>query len=327
MVNEGFSELQWHSVTRDLGHGDTHDDTIAALDACSNSADCLRIELEVDEEEMQKLESQPLLFIAQKIRSAEVTMGKLTPEDRELFLEAKAREVSEFVGSEAVCRCESQSEVEEAWSSRRLMRARWLLSWKSIQHADRPKALLKRCEEQDSGGTVVRADGTCKAKARIMILGFEHPDFATKLLQSSSPVAAQATKMLALNLAVAWEFYVECVDATSAFLQAARAELSRRVWTTSVPESSMALGELPRSILLMAKAVYGVPNAPRVFCEDVKGKLEGLGCVPIMGGACCWLVVDPAQQEHRGICGIIFCRAEIKGGCPAIDDVRRKLRR
>ena len=127
----------------------------------------MRIEMDLEESEVAYFESSPQKFMAQKMRSGELSFNKLNDEDRKLFMEAKAREVSEFIAGEATRLCLDQAEVDQAWNSQRIIRARWLLTWKRIKPEERPQAMSKRDAEIKSGGTTINADGSQKARARL----------------------------------------------------------------------------------------------------------------------------------------------------------------
>ena len=70
------------------------------------------------------------------MQNAEVHFGKLSPEHRQLFTNAKAKEVSSFVKNEAPRKCLNEQEVKEALGSGRILRARWVLVWKPTPPED-----------------------------------------------------------------------------------------------------------------------------------------------------------------------------------------------
>ena len=89
------------------------------------------IDLEVpSQRERNKLEKCPSLFLAQTLRDCEVRLEELTPAHRELFQRAKSKEVNSFISNAAVRRCKDATELQEAFDSNRIMRCRWVLTWK-----------------------------------------------------------------------------------------------------------------------------------------------------------------------------------------------------
>ena len=169
------------------------------------------------------LRTTPRHSCAEELRAREVSERRLTPEDLPLFNEAKARELSQFLHQEALRKVKDQKERDQAHSSGRIMSARWVLTWKLIPEGERQAALDKRAQEGESQTTIAR-QGDKKAKARLVIIGFQHPDLGTAKLKTASPVLGQSTRQLLLAHA-AWKGWrLESCDASSAFLQLGVAE-------------------------------------------------------------------------------------------------------
>ena len=78
------------------------------------------------------------------------------------------------------------------------MNSRWVLTWKPIPPGERAEALEKRSKEMKDGKTTISSKGDKKAKARLVIIGFQHPDLGTSKLKTASPVLAQSTRQLML---------------------------------------------------------------------------------------------------------------------------------
>ena len=85
-----------------------------------------------------------------KISSAEVNYKKLSEADKVLFRNAKASEVSSFLKTEAVRRCLSIDEGNQAKESQRILRARWVLVWKPIPEEDRAEAQEKALQAESA---------------------------------------------------------------------------------------------------------------------------------------------------------------------------------
>ena len=92
----------------------------------------------------------------------------------------KAKELCEFLQLEACRRCESQSEHDDART--RSIGARWVLTWKTIPEEERSDANDKRNKAAAAGEpSAIHATGEKKAKARIVLLGYQHPDLGKGL--------------------------------------------------------------------------------------------------------------------------------------------------
>ena len=112
----------------------------------------------------------PFMYVKRILESknTEVSYRQLTPEDIPLFDEAKAKEVAEVLGSLALRAIQTEEERQDAISHpERHLPMRWVLTWKPVIPPEPP--------ERGKPTTLVK-DGSKKAKARVVLLGFRHPD-------------------------------------------------------------------------------------------------------------------------------------------------------
>ena len=103
-------------------------------------------------------------------------------EDKELFDRAKSKEVKSFLAQEAVRKCLSKAEEDEARQSGRVLGCRWVLTWKTIPPEEQEEA--QKSVKSDPSSTTITRDAAKKAKARIVLLGFQHPDLLNESLRS-----------------------------------------------------------------------------------------------------------------------------------------------
>ena len=172
-----------------------------------------------------------------------------------------------------------------------------------LEGLSRHRARAMRTKARNEKPTAIRADGTRKAKARIVVLGFQHPDLCDPECRTASPVMATHSRAMLLQLAAFRRFKLESCDASSAFLQTAPTEEPKRIWTTGVPELAIALGVEPGEALRILRACYGLTTAPRAFWKDVKTRLEDeLGGLPIVGDQCIWIFIN-SSGDVMGACG------------------------
>ena len=219
--------------------------------------------------------------------SAEVNYKKLSEADKVLFRNAKASEVSSFLKTEAVRRCLSVDEENQARQSQRILRARWVLVWKPIPEEDLAEAQEKALKPE----TVYSADGRRKAKARIVVMGFEHPDLLNPSFNSTAPVQSQLMRNLSLCLVAQKKWVLEGLDLTTAFLQTGKTEESREIWTYGVPELKSALGAEDHEVLRILKNIYGNATAPRGLWEDIDRTLKSMGGIRLLGDSSFWVWV------------------------------------
>ena len=152
----------------------------------------MSLDLDLSSNRQRKMSfNNPVAYLAKKLNNAEVVYRCLSEEDRELFKNAKASEVSSFLKTVAVRRCLTHKEALQAQNSGRVFKARWVLVWKDIPGEDRSKAGHLRAADPEN--TTLNGEGSQKAKARIVVLGFQRPDLALKF--SSSSIRAQPRGM------------------------------------------------------------------------------------------------------------------------------------
>ena len=132
------------------------------------------------------LPSEPnSLYLLKKMRDSEVVFSQLDNEKKALFTRAKSKEVSSFVQNEAVRKCLSDAEIKRALGSGRILRACWVLVWKLVPPEDQDEA---RKDAMTNPSTVHTKDGLRKAKARIALLGYEHPEIGSPSHQRPKPL-------------------------------------------------------------------------------------------------------------------------------------------
>eukprot|EP00435_Cladocopium_sp_Y103_P012521 s2780_g3.t1 len=203
----------------------------------------MEIELDFSSERQKKIFMRnPQAYMVKKMSSAEVNYKKLSEEDKALFRNAKASEVSSLLKAEAVRRC---------------------LSVEGGQESERER---ERAIQPESVHT---ADGRRKAKARIVVMGFEHPDLLDPSFNNTAPVQSQLMRNLSLCMVAQQKWVLEGLDLTTAFLQTGKTEESREIWTYGVSELRAALGAEDHEVLRILKNIYGNATAPRGLWEDI----------------------------------------------------------
>jgi hypothetical protein len=84
-----------------------------------------------------------------------------------------------------------------------ILRARWVLTWKDV------------------GPIASAAEGcTRKAKARLVILGYEDPDITP--IPRDSPTLQKESRSLLLQLCASWKWQIQSFDIKTAFLRGSR---------------------------------------------------------------------------------------------------------
>ena len=231
--------------------------------------------------------------------SKEINFRRLEPHHQKLMQEAMAREVSEVLRSQTL-RALSE-EVPEQVLKERCLPMRWILTWKPLTDYEAPPVDPKE-------PTVLREDGLAKAKARVVLIGYKHPDLARRdartgqpQLKTSSPTLSRLGRQHLLQAAALDEHSIESADAKSAFLQADEGIGTEEIYTRGVPELSHALRISPGDAMQVTGAIYGLTNAPRIFWRDADTKMRKIGGVPHALDKCIWLFFNSCG----GVCGRI----------------------
>ena len=204
------------------------------------------------------------IWAAQMLRKTEVRWSSLNPSQKAEFEKAKMMEVDQWLQAEAT------KAIEGHIDPQRTVRMRWVLSWK------------------DHG----------RAKARIVLIGFEDPDLDT--LVSSSPTMCRRTRQLALQFAAQKGWKCLKADIKAAFLQGPASQEARNLFAVPVDELADAL-KIPRGqAIQIRKAAHGLVNAPAEFYKAVKECLLSLGSTPMVTEPCGWVfkVWDEHEQKY-----------------------------
>ena len=201
-----------------------------------------------------------------KRRAVELSERKMSPEEKEAFRGAKAIEVKNFVASKAF-----EVLPEHMKPARhQAIGMRWILTWK------------------------LKEDGTRKAKARAVLLGYQ--DEAYEHRSTTSPVMTRQTRQLLLQLAAWKRWKVQKGDVTGAFLQSRT--YPDQLYCIPCPEICHALNIPEGSVTKVQKACYGLVDAPLEWYRSVDTFLRELGFTKLWSDPCCWVL--RTGEELRG---------------------------
>ncbi|CAE7295575.1 GIP [Symbiodinium sp. CCMP2592] len=258
-------------------------------DAMAETELFLRMEFDLQapssRRERRFLENNPQLYLVKKMKDAEVVLSKLPAHERPLFNRAKAKEVDSFVKNEAVRRCLNDQEVREAYETKRIVKARWVLTWKLVPPEDQEEA---KQDAASNSQTVHTKDGTRKAKARIVLLGFQHPNLLDPSFKTASPVQSSLGRNLLYAMSAQHQWSLEGLDLATAFLQTQPTAADQKLWTSGVEELREALGVGSEAIMRILRNIYGSTTAPRGLWLDLHETLTKLGGEAVLGERCLW---------------------------------------
>ena len=204
---------------------------------------------------------------ALKRRAVEVNERYLSDKEKQEFQEAKGIEVKNFISAKAF---ESLPEGLRPDRSQ-AVGMHWILTWK------------------------VKDDGTTRAKARAVLLGYQDPGYAHRA--TTAPVMTRQSRQLMLHIASTKRWRVYKGDITGAFLQGR--EYPDTLYCIPCPEICEAMNLPIGSITKLKKACYGLVDAPLEWYRTVSEFFQQIGLERMWSDACMW--VWRPQGEVRGM--------------------------
>ena len=198
-------------------------------------------------------------------RRVEVSMRNLTREDRDAFTPAKQKEWASWLDKEAVELVKDRLKVPQS----RILRARWVLTWKNVETEKVPIA-------------------------RSCALGFQDPRLTT--LPTSSPTLTSDGESVILQWIVDEGHLLESGDLKTAFLSgdpdpAYKGSDALYIDPPSGLERWLNLG--PEDALRLRKAVYSLINAPLRWHQRLSRALRQAGFVSLQMDPCVWISLRP----------------------------------
>ncbi|CAE7365735.1 GIP [Symbiodinium sp. CCMP2456] len=273
-------------------------DTIDIFTAFQETEEFMRVEFDLpapaSNRQRRFLERNPLLYIVKKMKDSEVSLSRLSVKDRALFHRAKMKEVDSFIKNEAVRKCLDDAELRKAMDSGRVVKARWVLTWKLVPPEEQAEALQ---DSRENTKTVHNANGTKKAKARIVLLGFQHPSLLDPTFKTASPVQSMLGRNLLYTMAADSQWELEGLDLATAFFQTQPTEADQELWTTGVHELREALGIDTNSVMRVLRNIYGSTTAPRGLWLSLHKTLTSLGAQAVLGERCLWIWLSKQKMD------------------------------
>ena len=203
----------------------------------------------------------------------EVHEKHLTGEEKEQFRAAKAVEVNNFIASRAF-----EAIPEHLKPSKdQAIKMRWIMTWK------------------------YKEDGSKKAKARAVLLGYQDPCYEQR--STHSPTTTRQTRQLQLQMSASLGFKLRKGDVTGAFLQSR--PYPSDLYCIPTPEILEAMSLPPETITRVQKACYGLVDAPLEWYRSVCSFLSSLQLKRSWSDPCCW-----TYHEGGSLQGIISAHVD-----------------
>ena len=173
----------------------------------------------------------------------EVREKQLTADERAQMVEAKKKELESYFQN-AVWQF---TDLEQEPGGR-MVTARWVLSWKNDEDGGPPRA-----------------------KARLVLRGFEDPDLGD--LEKSSPTATRQSKLLLLAYSASEGWTLYGGDVRTAFLSGAN--FDRRIIVKLPTDCGPLLGTgRQHTYMKLLKSAYGLADAPLLWYQEADRRLR-----------------------------------------------------
>jgi hypothetical protein len=202
-----------------------------------------------------------------------VVYSDLTKAEQSLFQEAKQKELKCWLDTNTV-----KAIMKHRIHPERIMSSRWILTWKEDLNAPSGR----------------------KAKARLVVKGFQDPDIGT--LNSDSPTLTRDARMLLLQTIASKRWTVQSFDITTAFLRGKSDE--RELAMEPPTELRSLLGMDKNQVCLLQGNAYGRVDAPLLFYREFRKRLESFGFETHALDSCLFLLRNPQNPcQLNGILG------------------------
>lgn len=197
---------------------------------------------------------------ASKRDRSEVKVHLLSQEEQQLFKEAKAKEIGNWLSTGTVSKI-----LRDKLRPEQILRCRWIRVWKPLE------------EQQEQEQIGPPSSATHKAKARLVVLGFMDPEMET--IARDSPTLGRQSRMLLLQLISSMKWNIQSFDIKAAFLQR-HTQKGRVLGLGPVEELRTASKMTPQEVCRLDKSAYGLIDAPFLWYKELDRSLQSLGFLP-----------------------------------------------
>ena len=202
---------------------------------------------------------------------SEINEKNLTTLEKEQFFQAKIKELKSFFE----CGVWEFSTATEATPERTLT-SRMLLKWSR------------------------NADGTPRAKARLVVRGFNDVDALSGNLETASPTTSRLSRSILLSISANLRWRGWTADVSTAFLQGLPQE--RKLWLKLPNDALQILGCTSDVRMFLRKPVYGQLDAPRRWYLEAVRRLTKLGWQQHYLDPCAFLMFDASSKLVGMLC-------------------------
>ena len=232
--------------------------------------------------ELPRQLDESMIFLASEGRKkrVEVKLRDLTVKDQQRFAIAKHKEVRAWL-SHATVRKIAKGKIP----AKNIMRCRWIYTWKPAAETDE-----------------ANPDGK-KAKARLVVLGFEDPDIDH--VPNDAPTLSKDGRQLLLQKICSNRWKLCSFDISTAFLHGKGD--GRQLGIQAPPEIKEALQMGPQDDCGLDGGAYGRIDAPYLWYQELRKALLELNFQQSPFDPCLYTLSERDQSgilHHHGVLGV-----------------------
>lgn len=235
-------------------------------------------EVFLTQNDLDRLQNSPeelptLAATAAKKQRAEVKLKDLSPEEIKEFQVAKNKELDQWIATKTI-RGILRNKIPE----QNILRARWVMTWKDLAPAE-----------------AAQCGRTRKAKARLVILGYEDPNLTE--IPRDSPTLQRESRAMIMQYCSAKRWLIRSFDIQTAFLRGSRRD-SRVLGLDPPPELRQKLGLSDGHICELLKSAYGLVNAPFLWYQELRDTLLAMNFRMSPLDPCLFVLVGDNNTVH-----------------------------
>ena len=229
-----------------------------------------------------------------KQRRVEVSLRKLTQEDKDRFEVAMQKEWNSWIENKVISLCKARGIPYE-----RIIRARWVLTWKKSSDPD--------IKEKTP-------------KARLVLVGWQDPELGK--VATDSPTLRKESKSIVLSICASKRWKLWGADIKTAFLSGDAQ--CRDIFFRPPAEIKKWMQLSEEDLFRLEKAAYGLAEAPRQWYLRLTRELKETGLVQSQLDPCLFVLREKGKLE--GVCGI-HVDDLLGGGTSKMDTVLANLKK
>ncbi|CAE7299984.1 RE1, partial [Symbiodinium sp. KB8] len=217
-------------------------------------------------------EQMSLLATISKRAKSEVYLKDLNAQERQLFDQAKDKEIQCWLQTSAI-----KAVLRRSLNPEQILRSRWILTWKSPEPGESQR----------------------KAKARLVVLGFQDPKLVE--VMRDAPTLSREGRAIVLQSVASSKFTLTSFDIKTAFLRG-KADANNPLAMEPPVELRRALNLKDSEVCQLLGNAYGRVDAPLLFYKELCKQLLALGFTRHPLEPCVFMLYT--EQQLSGVLGM-----------------------